>query len=187
MTTQITKRVPKSMKGGLPTIRLPQNAAFEVTTSEFVLAAVAFRQAKEELLRFLGDGATVENADQISMAVYDLANQATRQRSLGTGGRTLKAVSRGDRLPFKSLVALAVKGKRQFTIDDVIDGLKKQRTMPESKNIRTYVSTALKTYEDTFERIERGVYRLRKGARSKLILKRRPGPKPKQLTAAATA
>lgn len=186
--TQMTKRVPQSMKGGLPQVRLPKSAAFEVSTSELVLACVSFKQAKDELLRFLGEGATVENADQISIAVYDLANQATRQRSRGVGGRTLQAVARGERLPFKSLVALAVKGKKKFTIDNVIDGLKRQKTMPESKNIRMYVATALKTYEDTFERIERGLYRMKPGASQRLVLKRKPGPKPKQLPAApATA
>lgn len=184
MMTQMTKHVPQSMKGGLPAVRLPKNAAFEVSTSDLVLACVAFKQAKDELLRFLGEGATVENADQISIAVYDLANQATRQRSRGVGGRTLAAVSRGDRLPFKSLVALAVKGKKNFTIDNVIEGMKRQKTEPESKNIRAYIATALKTYEDTFERIERGLYRLKPGARQKLVLKRKPGPKPKLLPAA---
>lgn len=175
------------MKGGLPQVRLPKNASIEVSTSGFVHACVAFKQAKAELLQFLGEGSTVESADQISVAVCDLANQALHQRSRGVGGRTLAAVSRGERLPFKSLVALAVKGKKSFTIDNVIDGMKRQKTVPESKNIRAYVATALKTYEDTFERIERGVYRLRRGASQKLVLKRKPGPKPKLLPAAAQA
>lgn len=163
------------------TKRNAQSAASEVTSSDFVLACVAFRQAKANLLRFLGEGSTVVTADEISCSVYDLANKATIQRSRGTGGRTLKAVNDGRRLPFKSLIALAVKGKKQFTIDNVIEGLERQKTMPESTNIRVYISTALKTYEETFERVERGVYRMKRGASSKLVLKRRPGPKPKQL------
>jgi hypothetical protein len=142
---------------------------------------VTFEQAKSQLLAFFGPGTSVEAADNIGMAVVDLANKALKQRSRGVGGRTLKAVNDGKRLPFKSLIALAVKGKKTFTIDNVIDGLEKRKAMPESKNIRGYVSTALKTYEDTFQRIERGVYRMKRGAKLQLSLKRAP----KQLPAPA--
>lgn len=138
--------------------------AQEVSQDPFVLACVAFQQAKRQLSDLIGGG-SVEKCDSVSQSVYDLANKAVKRRMtaprrLRAGNR--KAVADGERLPFRDCVVKAVSRRKTFTSEDVVNGLERLKLLPESENVRGYVSLTLSSNTDTFKRVSRGVYTLKK-------------------------
>lgn len=73
-----------------------------------------------------------------------------------------RAVARGDRPPMKEAMA-TVMGKQQMGAADVVAGLEKKGWMPNAEDPQQYVSYMLSSNKDVFERVERGLYKVRDG------------------------
>lgn len=148
------------------------NAASEVSQDRFVAVCIAFQQAKNDLSQHLGN-TDLTQLDNVSQAVYHLANKALRRKMKDAPTEHRVAVQKGEKLPFREIIAAAVKGRKQFTISDVADALKKRRQLPVAQDVPAYISTTLGTSTDLFTRVERGVYKFKK-SRPRLTLKKAP-------------
>lgn len=155
--------------------RLPASAINELSPDEFIRACVAFQQAKTVLSQHL-NGADAAACDTVSLAVYDLANKAlTRKMLAPASGREVRS---GERLPLHQAIAKAVRGKKTFDTQTIIDSMKRRGTLPQSKNLRGYITATLCAHTELFKRVKTGVYRLR--SPRKLVFENKP---PKELPA----
>ncbi len=161
------ERVPNNA-----TIVLARTAVPEVSNDQFVAACIAFQQAKSVLSQHLGS-ADLHQLNTVSGAVYDLANKALRRKMKEAPVEKTRAVKNGTRVPFREVIAQAVRGRRKFTIPEVIEALKKRQALPEAVDVGAYISATLSTNTDMFKRIERGLYTL-KTTRRRLALKAAP-------------
>ena len=78
-----------------------------------------------------------------------------------TEGR--RAVARGDRPTMKEAIA-TVMGKSAMGSADIVSGLEKKGWLPNAQDPQQYVSYLLSSNKDVFERLERGLYKVREGA-----------------------
>lgn len=148
-----------------PFVRFPATAVDELTTDQFVKACVAFQQAKAVLSQHL-NGADAMACDNVSRAVYNLANRALAKKTY-----TRKVDSVGRKLTAVDAVVQAVRGKKKFDKQAIIEAMKRQGTLPKSQNINGYLSAILSANSQTvFKRITPGIYSLRKTvAKKKLV------------------
>ncbi len=73
------------------------------------------------------------------------------------------AATKGKKPPLKSAI-INVMGDQTMTAGDLIEALKKKDWLPESNNIRNYISYVLSQNKDLFGSKERGKYFLKAGA-----------------------
>ncbi len=73
-----------------------------------------------------------------------------------------RAVAAGLRPPLKEALAILL-GTKSMNIEDAIKGLHAKGWMPASKNEHSYISYALSSNKDMFERVSRGEYKVRAG------------------------
>lgn len=155
-----------------PFIRLPATAVDELSKDEFIKACVAFQQAKTLLSHHLNGGDVVA-CDTVSQAVYNLANQALAKK-----GHISKTGKTGHKLSTTEAVLQAVRGKKTFNNQAVIDAMKRQGTLPKSQNIKGYISAVLSANSKTlFKRVNPGVYSLREKPQKKLVFASNKAPK----------
>lgn len=88
------------------------------------------------------------------------ASTAAANTSNAAEGR--RAVARGDRPTMKEAMAIVI-GTAKCTSEDVVKGLEKKGWLPNAENPQQYVSYMLSSNKDTFERVERGIYKVREG------------------------
>lgn len=74
-----------------------------------------------------------------------------------------RAVARGDRPTMREAMAIVI-GSGQMEAAEIVEGLKKRNWMPNAEDPQQYVSYMLASNKPTFERISRGVYKVREGA-----------------------
>jgi hypothetical protein len=161
-----------------PFIRLPATAANEVSTDQFVRACVAFQQAKTVLSQHL-NGADAMACDNVSRAVYNLANRALARKT-----PTKRTDPSGKRLTLPEAVAQSIHGKKSFDSQTVVEAMKRRGTLPKVENVKNYISTVLSTHKDRFKRLERGVYCLKEPVKKKLVFA--PNKAPKELPSKTT-
>ncbi len=153
-------------------IRFPATAVDELSTEQFVKACVAFQQAKSVLSHHLND-ADVVACDNVSRAVYSLANRALAKKT-----HPPKLDKRGRKMSTAEAVVQAVRGKSTFTNQSVIDAMKRQGTLPKSQNIKGYISAVLSVNSKTlFKRVNPGVYSLRGAPKKRLVFSSNKTPK----------
>jgi hypothetical protein len=150
------------------------SAVNEVSTDDFVRACVAFQQAKQQLSAHL-NGADVTACDNVSRAVYSLANKAMVQQQ--------KRPVRRGRVSLKQLVLQAVRGRTLFTAQIILDQLTQQKVLPKYKNARGNIHALLSAEKKLFERVSLGTYRLKKPAKRLVFADKKT---PKQLPARTT-
>jgi hypothetical protein len=90
-----------------------------------------------------------------------------------------RAVARGDRPSIREAMA-RVMGKKTMNAAEIVDGLKAKGWMPNAKDPRTYCLYTLSDNKETFERVERGRYKVRDGVdfgKAKAASKAKPAAK----------
>lgn len=73
-----------------------------------------------------------------------------------------KAVANGSRPPLYQAVAM-VMGKEPMSIDQVLQELDKRGWSPDSEKPHNYISFIFSSNKETFDRVRRGVYRVKPG------------------------
>jgi len=73
--------------------------------------------------------------------------------------RPPKDAPKKERKPFKQVVA-EVMGKRTMSAPEVVEALQAKGRMPKSKRPVHYLHVTLANHQDTFERVEKGRYRV---------------------------
>ncbi len=160
-------------------VRMPATAVNEVSSDQFVKACVQFQQAKTLLSQHLS-GADVTACDNVSRAVYNLANKALTRKA-GRPPMNAKALKGGKHVSLVDRIVQAVQGKKSFDIQTVIDSMKRRGTLPKAENTKNYVSNLLSMNPTRFKRLERGVYCLKASGKKKLVYA--PKKTPKELPA----
>lgn len=72
-----------------------------------------------------------------------------------------KAVADGRLPPLKLRLLEVMKGSKGMKIPDIVKALDEKNWTPNSKKVGTYMSLMLGSHEDLFERVTRGVYKIR--------------------------
>lgn len=144
----------------------------DVSEDDFVKACVAFQQAKVFLATYL-NGADVASIDGVSFAVYNLTNKAVVRHKRAANGRAVKS---GARPPLHTLIAQAMRGRKQFNSQDVMDALKRRNMLPRVEDARSTISNALGMHKKVFQRVKLGVYKL-KPSTNKLLYTAKKAPK----------
>ena len=86
----------------------------------------------------------------------------SREAAVARATKGRRAVASGERPPLKEAI-VAVMGATTMNVGDVIKALDKKGWLPDSEEIRNYISFALSSNKETFERVTRGVYKVRAG------------------------
>lgn len=89
------------------------------------------------------------------------AKQAKAAKPAPTTNR--KAVANGSRPPLYQAVAMVMAGKDQMSIDQVLQELEKRGWSPDSEKPHNYISFIFSSNKEVFDRVKRGVYRVKPG------------------------
>jgi len=144
------------------------HAGNEVSSDKFVSACITFQLAKAALAENL-PGLTLDKLDNVSRGVYEISNKLLRRKVKETRVREVP-LKFGEKITFREVIAKVVRGRKTFTIPDVIEGLKKQKALPDTADIGHYISSTLGANGDLFKRVERGIYTVK--SRRRLVLKK---------------
>jgi hypothetical protein len=153
-------------------MRTPMSTVADVSEDSFVKACVSFQHAKTFLASYL-NGADVTSIDAVSSAVYNLTNKAVTRHKKSAN---LRAVKSGARRPLHALIAQTMRGRKQFSSQDVMDALKRRNMLPRVEDARGTISNALGMHKKVFQRVKLGVYKL-KPAAGKLVYVVKKTPK----------
>lgn len=99
---------------------------------------------------------------------------AKTKKSAASQGR--RAVAQGLRPSLKESIAIVI-GPKTMSIDEVLSELSQKALMPQCKDERGYISYALSANKDVFERVARGIYKVRNGAFSDKAARTKGSPK----------
>ena len=159
------------------------------TPAKAAAKAPAKKAAKKTPAKAKAKAAAKTPAKKAAKKAPAAAKKAATKVNTSNAAEGRRAVARGDRPPMKEAMA-TVMGKSHMDAAGVLEGLEKRGWLPHADKPQQYISYMLSSNKDTFERVERGQYKVRDGvtfATKKGKAPKAETPAPKKSTTTQTA